>query len=120
MKITVVGAGYVGLSLSVLLSQNFSVIAYDIDDDIINLINEKKSPFKDKELEGYLVSKNLKLTATNDKSYAYKDADYIIIATPTNCNPESGQFDTSSVKGVINDIIMVPFDRYSHLEFPQV
>ncbi len=104
MKITVVGTGYVGFSLSVLLAQRFHVIALDIDEKKISLINQRKSIFKDTEIEKFLSSKNLRLNATQDKNEAYKDAEFIIIATPTNYDEESGSFDTTSVESVIDDI----------------
>ena len=107
MKFTVVGIGYVGLSLSILISQKYNVTSLDIDQKKINLINKKKSPFKDNEIENYLANGNLKLIATKDKRIAYKDPDYVIIATPTNYNSSSGTFDTSNVESVINDVISV-------------
>ncbi len=105
MNITVVGTGYVGLSLSVLLSKKFKVIAFDIDKKKIDLINSRKSLFKDKEIEEYFLNRKLNLEATNDKNKAFKDAFFIIIATPTNYDEATGNFDTSSVESVISDAI---------------
>ena len=107
MQITVVGMGYVGLSLAVLLSQHNEVTALDIVQEKIDMINNKKSPISDKEIEEYLKTKDLKLLATTDKQKAYKDAEYIIIATPTDYDPEKNYFDTSSVDGVITDVLNI-------------
>lgn len=107
MQITVVGMGYVGLSLAVLLSQHNEVTALDIVQEKIDMINNKKSPISDKEIEEYLKTKDLKLLATTDKQKAYKDAEYIIIATPTDYNPEKNYFDTSSVDSVITDVLNI-------------
>lgn len=105
MKISVVGTGYVGLSMAVLLSQYNEVIALDIDEKKINKINNKISPIKDKEIEVYLKEKHLKLEATIDKEKAYSKSELIIIATPTNYDSVSNSFDTSSVDTVIEDIL---------------
>ena len=107
MKICVVGTGYVGLSLSVLLSQKHQITALDISDEKIKLIKNKKSPIKDLELEDYLQNKSLKLNATLNKDEAYSNADYVIIATPTNYDVKTGSFDTSSVEQVISDCIAI-------------
>jgi len=107
MKITVVGLGYVGLSLAVLLSQHNEVLALDVVEEKVDLINNKKSPITDKEIQDYLNTKNLNLTATTDKQKAYKDAEYIIIATPTDYDTERNYFDTSSVDGVIKDVLEI-------------
>ncbi len=107
MKICVVGIGYVGLSLSVLLSQRYEVTALDTSEEKIKLINNKKSPIKDSELENYLKHKNLKLNATQNKDKAYLNAGYIIIATPTNYDVKTGSFDTSSVEQVISECIAI-------------
>lgn len=104
MKITVVGTGYVGLSNAVLLSQSNEVIALDIVEKRVDLINQKKSPIKDEEIESFLVNKNLNLLATIDKKKAYENADYIIIATPTDYDTELDFFDTSTVDSTIDDI----------------
>jgi len=105
MKITVVGAGYVGLSLSVLLSQNHKVLVLDIDKKKVDLINKKKSPIKDVEIEDYLLEKNLDLTATSKNKYAYNHSDYVIVATPTNYDIATKSFDTSTVEAVISDAL---------------
>lgn len=107
MKITVVGLGYVGLSLAVLLSQHNEVLALDVVEEKVELINNKKSPITDKEIQDYLNTKDLNLTATTDKQKAYKDAEYIIIATPTDYDTERNYFDTSSVDGVIKDVLEI-------------
>lgn len=105
MKITVVGTGYVGLSNAVLLAQHNEVTALEIIEEKVTLINNKKSPIVDKEIEEYLATKELDLTATTDKTTAYQDAQYIIIATPTNYDDKRNYFDTSTVEGVIEDVL---------------
>ena len=107
MKIAVAGTGYVGLSISVLLAQTHQVTAVDIIKEKVDLINNGKSPIIDKEIEEYLKSKSLNLTATTDAQNAYKDADYVIIATPTNYDPKLNYFDTSSVENVIESVMQV-------------
>ncbi len=102
MKIAVAGTGYVGLSNAVLLAQNNSVIAVDIMQEKVDLINSKKSPIVDKEIEEYLKTKNLNLKATTNGLEAYKDADFIIISTPTNYDPQKNYFDTSSIENVLS------------------
>ncbi|MDE6705763.1 MAG: nucleotide sugar dehydrogenase [Treponemataceae bacterium] len=101
MKITVAGTGYVGLSLAVLLAQHQEVHAVDIMQSKIDLIAARKSPIRDKEIEAYLAEKNLNLKATTDARAAYTDAQFVIIATPTNYDPAKNYFDTSSVEAVI-------------------
>ncbi|NLC94663.1 MAG: UDP-glucose 6-dehydrogenase, partial [Bacilli bacterium] len=88
MKITVAGAGYVGLANAVLLAQNNEVVILDIIQEKVDKINNKQSPIIDKEIEEYLSTRNLNLIATTDKHYAYRDAEFIIIATPTDYDPE--------------------------------
>lgn len=105
MKITIVGTGYVGLSNAVLLAQHNEVTALEIVEAKVNLINQKKSPIADKEIEEYLVSKELNLKATTDMAYAYENADYVIISTPTNYDDEKNYFDTSTVEGVIENVL---------------
>lgn len=104
MNIVVVGTGYVGLSNAVLLAQHNHVTACDIIEEKVNLINNRKSPIVDKELEEYLANEKLDLTATANAAEAYKDADYIIIATPTNYDEDKNYFDTSSVESVIKAV----------------
>ena len=101
MKIAVAGTGSVGLSNAILLSQHNEVFATDIIKAKVDLINSKKSPIVDKEIEEYLANKKLNLTATTDAKLAYNDADFIIISTPTNYDPEKNYFDTSSVEAVL-------------------
>lgn len=105
MKIAVAGTGYVGLSLSVLLAQHNKVLAVDIVKEKVDLINEKKSPIVDKEIEEYLESHDLDLLATTDAQAAYSDADFVVIATPTNYDPQKDYFDTSSVENVIETVL---------------
>ena len=101
-KIAVAGTGYVGLSIAVLLSQHHKVTAVDIVPEKIAAINSRESPIKDNEIESYLKNKPLNLTATQDAASAYRDADYIVICTPTNYDPAKNYFDTSSIENVIN------------------
>ncbi|HYF75365.1 MAG TPA: nucleotide sugar dehydrogenase, partial [Candidatus Nitrosocosmicus sp.] len=107
MKIAIAGTGYVGLSNAVLLAQHNEVIALDIIQKKVDMINNKKSPIVDKEIEEYLVTKDLDLTATTDSYKAFKDAEYIIISTPTNYDPEKNYFNTSTVEAVIADVLAV-------------
>lgn len=107
MKIAVAGTGYVGLSLAVLLAQKNEVVAVDIIKEKVDLINTKKSPITDAEIENFLLNKSLNLTATLDKEMAYRGAEFVIIATPTNYDPETNKFDTSSVEAVIKDVLEV-------------
>lgn len=104
MKIAVVGAGYVGLANAILLAQHNEVVALDINPNIVSFINQGKSHIKDKEIEHYLASKSLNLSATTDPKEAYNGAEYIVIATPTNYDEESNYFDTSSVDSVIEEV----------------
>lgn len=101
VKIAVAGTGYVGLSLSCLLAQHHQVTAVDIVPEKVNLINHHKSPIVDHEIEDFLANKNLKLQATLDAKQAYADADFVIIATPTNYDSEKNYFNTSAVEAVI-------------------
>ena len=105
MKIAVAGTGYVGLSNSILLSQHNEVYAVDIIPEKVEMINHKKSPIVDAEIEEYLANKELNLTATTDAGLAYKDADFVIISTPTNYDPKKNYFDTSSVESVIEQVM---------------
>lgn len=105
MNITVVGLGYVGLSNAVLLAQHNRVRALEVVPEKINMINIRRSPISDSELEDYLATKELDLMATTDKSFAYEETDFIIIATPTNYDAAKNYFDTSAVKAVIEDAL---------------
>ena len=107
MKITIAGTGYVGLSNAVLLAQHNEVIALDIIQEKVDLINQKKSPIVDAEIEEYLATKDLNLVATTDNYLAYKDADYVIISTPTNYDPELNYFNTRSVEAVIANVLSI-------------
>jgi len=103
----VVGAGYVGLSLAVLLSQKNEVKVLDIIKEKVDLINNKKAPIVDKEIEDFLANKELNLTATTDAYDAYKDSEYVIIATPTDYDPEKNYFNTSSIENVISTLLPI-------------
>ncbi|WP_296117088.1 nucleotide sugar dehydrogenase [uncultured Eubacterium sp.] len=105
MKIAVAGTGYVGLSIATLLSQHHEVMAVDIIPEKVELINQKKSPIQDDYIEKYLAEKELNLTATLDAEAAYKDADYVVIAAPTNYDSKKNFFDTSAVEAVIELVI---------------
>jgi UDPglucose 6-dehydrogenase len=105
MKIAVAGTGYVGLSIATLLSQHHEVMAVDIIPEKVDLINHKKSPIQDEYIEKYLAEKNLNLTATLDAEVAYKDADFVVIAAPTNYDSKKNFFDTSAVEAVIKLVL---------------
>ncbi|MBO9399474.1 nucleotide sugar dehydrogenase [Shimia sp. R9_3] len=107
MKIAVAGLGYVGLSNAVLLAQNHEVVAVDVSEERVWMVNNKQCPIVDAELEDFLATHALRLTATTDAAAAYTDADFVIVATPTNYDPKTNYFDTSSVEAVINQVIAV-------------
>ena len=107
MKIAVAGTGYVGLSNAILLAQNNEVIAVDIIQEKVDMINDKVSPIVDKEIEDYLANKELNLVATTDAYKAYKDAQFVIISTPTNYDPEMNYFNTRSVEAVIANVLSI-------------
>ena len=105
LKIAVAGTGYVGLSIATLLAQHHTVTAVDIIPEKVELINQKKSPIQDEYIEKYLAEKQLKLIATTDGAEAYKNADFVVIAAPTNYDSKKNFFDTSAVEAVI-DLVM--------------
>ena len=107
IKIAVAGTGYVGLSLATLLSQHHQVTAVDVVAEKVELINNRKSPIQDEYIERYLAEKPLQLKATTNGAEAYKDADFIIIATPTNYDPVKNYFDTTHVEEVIELVMQV-------------
>ena len=114
IKIAVAGTGYVGLSIATLLSQHHHVTAVDVIPEKVELINQRKSPIQDDYIEKYLAEKQLDLTATLDGAQAYSDADFVVIAAPTNYDPVKNYFDTSHVEEVIELVKSVNPDAISH------
>ena len=107
MKIAVAGTGYVGLSIATLLAQHNKVMAVDIVPEKVDMINRRKSPIQDEYIEKYLAEKDLHLTATLDAESAYKDAEYVVIAAPTNYDSRLNYFDTSAVENVIETVLRI-------------
>ena len=105
MKIAVAGTGYVGLSIATLLAQNHQVCAVDIVPEKVEMINNKKSPIQDDYIEKYLAEKELNLIATLDAKEAYSDADFVVVAAPTNYDSRTQHFDTSAVEAVIGQVM---------------
>ena len=110
LKIAVAGTGYVGLSIATLLAQNHPVTAVDIIPEKVELINKKTSPIQDEYIEKYLAEKELYLKATTDGAEAYRNADFVVIAAPTNYDPQKNFFDTSAVESVIDLVMSVNSD----------
>ena len=112
MHITIAGTGYVGLSNAVLLAQHNKVYAVDIIQEKVDMLNQKQSPIQDKELQEYLQTKELDLTATTNGDEAYSNADFVIVSTPTNYDPKKNYFDTSSVETVIEQVLKLNQKAY--------
>ena len=105
LKIAVAGIGYVGLANAVLLAQSCEVVAVDVDPRRVETLNQRKSPIIDREIEEYLATNTLRLSATTDGDSAYRDADFVVISTPTNYDSLRNTFDTSSVESVIRQVV---------------
>jgi len=111
MKITIAGAGYVGLSLATLLAQKHHVTLLDIVQEKVDMINNRRSPIADREIEDFFANKKLYLTATTDWREALKEKDFVVIATPTNYDEEQNHFDTSSVEDIIEKVKLLAEDQ---------
>ena len=107
MKISIAGIGYVGLANAILLAQHNEVTAVDLVPEKVEMINARKSPLADREIEEYLADKPLHLTATTDGNATYRNADFVVISTPTNYDPVKNYFDTSSVESVVRQVLAV-------------
>ena len=107
MKITVVGSGYVGLSNGILLAQHNEVVLLDVIQEKVDQINRKESPIEDDYIQDYLANKSLNLKATLDKKMAYENAEFVVIATPTDYDPETNFFNTKSIESVIKDVLVM-------------
>ena len=107
MKIAVSGLGYVGLANAVLLSQNHEIVIFDIVTEKVNQLNQGITPIQDNEIEDFIANKDLNLRATSSKEDAYENADYVIVATPTNYDPDQHYFNTESVENVIKDVVSI-------------
>jgi len=107
VRITIAGIGYVGLSNALLLAQNHEVVVLDIDAEKVSLINQKKSPIKDAEIEDFLANKELNVKATLNKRLAYENADFVIIATPTDYDVQTNRFNTASIEAVVKDVMSI-------------